>query len=65
MHFGTFIDAEGEFFDTVHFPQSLKENPFRGDGMYLILGKVVVEFGFPSLEVERMAKLPNKPNPKA
>lgn len=65
MHFGTFIDAEGEFFDTVHFPQSLKENPFRGDGMYLILGKVVVEFGFPSLEVERMAKLPSKPNPKA
>lgn len=65
MHFGTFIDAEGEFFDTVHFPQSLKENPFRGDGMYLILGKVVVEFGFPSIEVERMAKLPYKPNPKA
>jgi DNA polymerase-3 subunit alpha len=65
MHFGTFIDAEGEFFDTVHFPQSLKENPFRGDGMYLILGKVVVEFGFPSLEVERMAKLPYKANPKA
>jgi len=65
MHFGTFIDAEGEFFDTVHFPQSLKENPFRGDGMYLILGKVVVEFGFPSIEVERMAKLPYKPNPRA
>jgi DNA polymerase-3 subunit alpha len=65
MHFGTFIDAEGEFFDTVHFPPSLKLHPFRGDGMYLILGKVVEEFGFPSIEVEKMAKLPFQANPKA
>ena len=65
MHFGTFIDVEGEFFDTVHFPPSLKLYPFRGDGMYLILGKVVEEFGFPSIEVEKMAKLPFQANPKA
>jgi DNA polymerase-3 subunit alpha len=65
MHFGTFIDVEGEFFDTVHFPPSLKNYPFRGNGIYLILGKVVEEFGFPSLEVEKMAKMPFKPNPQA
>jgi DNA polymerase-3 subunit alpha len=65
MHFGTFLDAAGEFFDTVHFPDSLKKYPFRGMGVYLILGKVVEEFGYPSLEVEKMAKLPIKPNPKA
>jgi DNA polymerase-3 subunit alpha len=65
MHFGTFIDDEGEFYDTVHFPPSLKNYPFRGDGMYLVLGKVVEEFGFPSLEVEKMAKMPYQPNPKA
>jgi DNA polymerase III alpha subunit len=65
MHFGTFIDVQGEFFDTVHFPPSLKFYPFRGDGMYLILGKVVEEFGFPSIEVEKMAKLPFQANPKA
>ncbi len=65
MHFGTFIDVQGEFFDTVHFPPSLKYYPFRGDGMYLILGKVVEEFGFPSLEVEKMAKMPFQANPKA
>ena len=65
MHFGTFTDVEGEFFDTVHFPPSLKNYPFRGDGMYLILGKVVEEFGFPSLEVEKMAKMPFQANPKA
>jgi len=65
MHFGTFTDAQGEFFDTVHFPPSLKLYPFRGDGIYLILGKVVEEFGFPSIEVEKMAKMPFQANPKA
>lgn len=65
MHFGTFIDSTGEFFDTVHFPDSLKNYPFKGSGIYLILGKVVEEFGFPSIEVEKMAKLPIQPNPIA
>jgi DNA polymerase III alpha subunit len=62
MNFGCFIDAEGNFFDTTHFSQSLKNWPFKGSGTYLILGKVVEEFGFPSLEVEKMAKLPVKPD---
>jgi len=65
MHFGTFLDVTGEFFDTVHFPDSLKKYPFRGMGVYLILGKVVEEFGFPSLKVEKMANLLIRPNPKA
>lgn len=60
MNFGCFIDSEGDFFDTTHFAQSLKDWPFKGSGTYLILGKVVEEFGFPSLEVEKMAKLPVK-----
>jgi DNA polymerase III alpha subunit len=63
MHFGTFLDSTGEFFDTVHFPDSLKNYPFRGEGIYLVLGKIVEESGFPSLEVEKMAKLPYKSNP--
>jgi DNA-directed DNA polymerase III PolC len=62
MNFGCFIDAEGNFFDTTHFSSSLKNWPFKGSGTYLILGKVVEEFGFPSLEVEKMAKLPVKPD---
>jgi error-prone DNA polymerase len=62
MNFGCFIDAEGSFFDTVHFSKSLKDYPFKGSGTYLILGKVVEEFGFPSVEVEKMAKLPVKPD---
>ena len=62
MNFGCFIDAEGSFFDTTHFPQSLKNYPFKGSGTYLILGKVVEEFGFPSIKVEKLAKLPVKPD---
>jgi error-prone DNA polymerase len=62
MNFGCFIDLEGSFFDTTHFPQSLVSYPFKGAGTYLILGKVVEEFGYPSIEVEKLAKLPIKPD---
>ena len=64
MHFGCFFDLEGEFFDTVNFPDSLKKYPYRGYGIYLILGKVVEEFGFPSIEVQKMAKLPLIKDPR-
>ena len=64
MHFGAFVDEGGEFFDTVHFPQIAKAHPFKGHGVYLLLGKIVSEFGFPSLEVEKMAILPLKPDPR-
>lgn len=64
MHFATFFDSEGEFFDTVHFPDTVKAFPFRGRGVYLLLGKVVEEFGFPSIEVSKMAKLPLQSDPR-
>ena len=57
MNFMTWLDDEGRFFDTTHFPQILQQYPFQGPGCYLILGKVVTEFDFPSLEVLKMAKL--------
>lgn len=63
MWFGTFLDADGNFFDTTHFPNSTPTYPFRGTGCYLILGKVVQEFGFPSVEVIKFAKLPIIENP--
>lgn len=58
MNFGTFIDREGHWIDTVHFPSVVKKTPFQGRGIYLIKGKVTEEFGFYSVEVsscERMA----------
>jgi DNA polymerase III alpha subunit len=64
MNFAAFLDPGGEFFDTVHFPNTLRDYPFRGDGVYLLLGKIVEEFGFASMEVEKMAKLPLKPDPR-
>ena len=64
MHFGTFIDHRGEFFDTTHFPDSLRKYPFRGHGVYLILGKIVSEFGYSSIEVEKLAKLPLQSDPR-
>ncbi|MEJ5996032.1 DNA polymerase III subunit alpha [Pedobacter sp. Du54] len=63
MWFGTFIDYEGNFFDTTHFPNSSPIYPFKGKGCYLILGKVVLDFGVPSLEVLKFAKLPIIENP--
>jgi DNA polymerase-3 subunit alpha len=64
MHFGCFLDLKGEFFDTVNFPPSLKNYPFTGYGIYLIEGKVTQEFDFPSVEVNKMAKLPLIPDPR-
>ena len=64
MNFGAFIDVRGDFFDTVHFPPSLKQYPFRGKGIYLLKGRVVEEFGHCSLEVEKMAKMPLKDDPR-
>ena len=58
MNFGTFIDSNGKFFDTVHFPPALKQFPFTGKGIYKIKGKVVTEFDFPSLEVIEMERIP-------
>lgn len=63
MWFGTFLDADGNFFDTTHFPNNTPVYPFRGKGCYLILGKVVVDFGFPSIEVAKFAKLEIQGNP--
>jgi DNA polymerase-3 subunit alpha len=60
MNFGCFIDSEGNFFDSTHFSQSLTKYPFKGSGTYLLLGKIVEDSGFPSLEALKMAKLPVK-----
>ena len=57
MHFGTWLDREGRFFDTVHFPDQMKTSPFRGRGMYRIRGRLTTDFGFVSLEVISMERL--------
>ncbi len=64
MNFGTFIDIEGQFLDTVHFPQVAAKYPFMGRGVYLIKGKVVEEFEYYSIEVQEMSKLPYITDPR-
>ncbi len=64
MYFGCFIDHEGRFFDTVHFPAVNRQYPFRGRGVYLLKGQITQEFGQPSLNVHKMARLPVKPDPR-
>lgn len=58
MNFGTFLDRDGEWIDTVHFPDSAKQFPFTGPGCYLLKGKVVEEYGFVSIEVSEMKRMP-------
>ncbi len=57
MYYGTFIDLEGNFFDTTHFPNVSTEYPFKGNGAYLIIGKVIEEFSYASIEVKSIQKL--------
>lgn len=57
MYFGTFVDLEGHWIDTVHFPPSAKQYPFTGSGSYLITGKVVNEYDFMSIEVSELKRL--------
>jgi len=64
MAFGTFLDRGNNFFDTVNFPNTMKEFPFAGEGVYLILGEVTVEFDYPAITVKKMAKLPIRPDPR-
>jgi DNA polymerase-3 subunit alpha len=64
MYFGTWIDAEGEYFDTAHFPDNLTQYPFQGGGCYLLLGTVEVDFHFPSITILKMAKMPFIPDPR-
>lgn len=64
MNFGTWIADDGAFFDTVHFPDCMIKFPFQGAGCYLLLGKIVVDFEFPSIEIVKMAKLPYVPDPR-
>ncbi|WP_309297826.1 DNA polymerase III subunit alpha [Neptunitalea lumnitzerae] len=54
MQFGTFVDYDGSFIDTVHFPPVAAQYPFRGRGVYSITGKVIEEFDCMTIEVISM-----------
>lgn len=64
MNFATWIDSDGRFYDSVHFPDSLRNYPFRGFGVYLMLGIVDVEFGYPVLRAQKLARMPFTADPR-
>lgn len=64
MYFGTWIDANGDYFDTAHFPDCLQKYPFQGGGCYLLLGTVEVDYHFPTITIHKMAKMPFIPDPR-
>jgi DNA-directed DNA polymerase III PolC len=57
MFFGTFIDAQGNWLDTVHFPEFAYKYPLSGRGFYRCSGTVLEEFGTYSLNVHFMEKM--------
>ena len=57
MHFGTFLDDQGDTIDTVHFPESGSKYPFQGKGIYRLKGVVTEAFDYITLEVGEMQKL--------
>ncbi|MCU4177522.1 DNA polymerase III subunit alpha [Carboxylicivirga sp. N1Y90] len=60
MFFGTWLDVQGFWVDTVHFAESARQYPYRGPGCYHIFGTVVSEYGFISIEVSKMYRLHNQ-----
>ena len=64
MHFGTFLDRDGHFIDTVHFPPIAAKFPFRGRGVYKITGRVLEEFDCINIEVISMLRLATIEDPR-
>lgn len=57
MNFGTWYDTDGEWVDTVHFPDSAASFPFQGPGCYIVKGKVLNDFGFITIDVQHQERL--------
>jgi DNA-directed DNA polymerase III PolC len=57
MYFGTFVDKDLDWIDTVHFPEVAKKYPLHNSGFYRITGKVVEDFDVYSIEVSKMLKV--------
>ena len=57
MYFGTFVDSNLDWIDTVHFPEIARKYPINNSGFYKITGKVVEDFGVQSIEVSKMIKV--------
>ena len=64
MCFGCFVDLEGAWLDTVHFPGVARDFPFRGRGVYAVRGTVSESFGCLNVDAQRMERLATLPDPR-
>jgi DNA polymerase-3 subunit alpha len=64
MCFGCFIDRNGDWLDSVHFPPALRQQDFRGRGIYRLTGLVREEWACFHIEVNRLEKLAYIPDPR-
>ena len=64
MNFGTWLDAEGNYFDSIHFPPTVQAYPFHGRGIYRLWGQITEDFGVFNIDVSRMKKIPYQTDPR-
>ena len=64
MAFGTWLDPRGDYFDTTHFPGKWRHGDLQAGGVYLVTGTVAEDFGFLTLDAERLHRLPYVPDPR-
>jgi DNA polymerase-3 subunit alpha len=64
MNFATFLDQNGDYLDSVHFPIIAQQFPFQGKGLYKLQGRVAEEFGFFSVEASALYKVAMIPDPR-
>lgn len=57
MFFGTFVDADLDWVDTVHFPDTARKYPLHDSGFYKITGKVTQDFGVYSIEASKLERV--------
>jgi DNA polymerase-3 subunit alpha len=62
MAFGTWRDASGTWVDTVHFPPQLLAHPWKGKGVYRLVGRLCQEYDYRFVEVQSMHKHPYIPS---
>jgi DNA polymerase-3 subunit alpha len=64
MRLSTFIDADGNYFDAVHFTDVVQLYPINGMGIYGCYGKITNRFGFCSMNVLTSKKMSIASDPR-
>jgi hypothetical protein len=57
MFFGSFIDCNSDWVDSVHFPEAAQNHQLTGRSFYHLKGKIMEEFGVYNIEVKWMQKI--------